>query len=478
VNAIEVTVFTLLFAAVALIGVYASRWRSGNLSVLDEWALAGRRFGSFVTWFLQGGSLYTTYAFIAVPGLVFASGAIGFFAIVYAVLIYPIAYLTLPRIWTIARDRGYVTAADFVRDRLTGIVATMPYIALQVYGMEVCIAQLGMPVEASLAIAFAILAGITYVAGLRSAALIAVAKDVLIWVTVLVAVIYIPIKLGGYAHILAQVPASKLDLHPSLFASYSTLALGSALALYLYPHALTGTFSSSSSDVIRRNSIFLPIYTVMLLLLAMLGYMAIAAHTTPTRGYGVNGAVPGLFQQMFPPAFAGFALAAIAIGALVPAAVMAIAAANLFSRNIVRELRPSTTPEAEARISKLASLTVKFGAVAFILVAPATSVVNFQLAGGVWILQTLPAVFLTLFVGWLDRRAILAGWTAGTAWGTTMLIETRFKNSTHTFSVSGHGTRLYIGLAALLLNLVIVLIGTPLARLIGIRAATPAISRR
>src|SRR5919198_1593612 len=171
----------------------------------------------------------------------------------------------------------------------------------------------------------------------------------------------------GYAHIPGQVPSSKLDLPRSLYVSYSTLAFGSALALYLYPHALTGTFSSSSSAVIRRNSGFLPIYSVMLLLLAMLGYMAIAAGTHPTKGYGVNGAVPALFQQMFPPAFAGFALAAIAIGALVPASVMAIASANLFSRNIMREVRPAATAEAEARASKLASLFVKFGAVVFIL---------------------------------------------------------------------------------------------------------------
>jgi SSS family solute:Na+ symporter len=206
-KALEVTVFCGLFAAVAAIGSYASRWRAGDLRKLDKWALAGRRFGSFVTWLLRGGSLYTTYAFVAIPGLVYGAGAIGFFGIVYAILIYPIAYATLPRLWTLARDRGYVTAADFVRDRfasrtlatvvaVTGIVATLPYIALQVYGMEVCIAELGIPVV-SLATAFAILAGITYVAGLRSAALIAVAKDILIWVTVLVAVIYIPIRVGA-----------------------------------------------------------------------------------------------------------------------------------------------------------------------------------------------------------------------------------------------------------------------------------------
>jgi SSS family solute:Na+ symporter len=126
----------------------------------------------------------------------------------------------------------------------------------------------------------------------------------------------------------------------------------------------------------------------------------------------------------------------------------------------MRELRPSTTGEAEARASKLASLFVKFGAVLFILAAPATSVVNFQLAGGVWILQTLPAVLMGLFLRRLDGRAVLAGWVVGTTWGTTMLIQAHFKESTHAFD----GTRVYIGLAALAANLLVVLVGTALSR--------------
>ena len=191
-NAAKVGVFSFLFLVTALIGLYASQWRKGDLNLLEEWGLAGRRFGSFVTWFLQGGSIYTVYAFIAVPALVYGAGAIGFFSIAYAVLVYPISYVVLPRLWRAARASGHVTAADFVGERfgsrmlavlvaVTGIVATVPYLALHVYGIEICIAQLGLPVEVSLVIAFVMLAGITYVAGLRSAALISVAKDVLIW---------------------------------------------------------------------------------------------------------------------------------------------------------------------------------------------------------------------------------------------------------------------------------------------------------
>jgi SSS family solute:Na+ symporter len=209
--AIETTqavVIASAFALITVVGLYAGRWRQADMSDLDEWALGGRQFGGVLTWFLQGGSVYTTYSFVAVPALVFGGGAIGLFALPYLVITYLVAFLIVPRMWQLAHDRGYVTPADFVRDRfgsrslaaavtLTGIVATMPYIALQVYGIEICMAQIGVPVQASLWTAFALLAVITYVSGLRSATLIAVIKDVFIWVTVLVAVVYIPIRLGG-----------------------------------------------------------------------------------------------------------------------------------------------------------------------------------------------------------------------------------------------------------------------------------------
>jgi quinol monooxygenase YgiN len=167
---------------------------------------------------------------------------------------------------------------------------------------------------------------------------------------------------------------------------------------------------------------------------------------------------------MFPPAFAGFALAAIAIGALVPASIMAIAAANLFSRNIYRKLvvHPSQ-PEVETRVSKLASLTVKFAAVGFILVAPTTYVVNFQLAGGVWIVQTLPAVFLSLFLPWLDRKATIAGWTVGTAIGSWLLVDSGFASSTVHLRFLVLDTTVYVGLAALVANLLVVLGGSAVA---------------
>jgi SSS family solute:Na+ symporter len=424
VNRVALAVFLALFALVTVIGFVASRWRRGDLDQLHEWGLGGRRFGTLVTWFLLGGDLYTAYTFMAVPALVFGAGALGFFALPYTVIAYPLVLVVMPRMWSVTRKHGYITAADFVRGRfdssglalaiaVTGILATMPYIGLQLVGIQVVLGALGlggqgMMADLPLVVAFVILAVYTYQSGLRAPALIAVVKDAIIYVTVIAAVVIIPVKLGGYARVFEAVPAQKLllaapqggDLRQ--YSAYPTLAFGSALALFLYPHSMTGVLSSSSRVAIRRNTAMLPAYSLLLALIALLGYMAVAAgvdknplYAAGFKQYGTNFAVPALFLGAFPDWFVGFAFASIAIGALVPAAIMSIAAANLFTRNVYREyLRPNCTGKEESTAAKLASLIVKFGALVFIVYVPQKYAIEMQLLGGVWILQTLPAVVI------------------------------------------------------------------------------------
>src|SRR5215217_134288 len=210
VNGVELAVFIALFTLVTVLGFIASRWRRAKeLDNLDEWGLGGRNFGSSITWFLVGGDLYTAYTFVAVPALLFGVGALGFFAVPYTIVVYPMVFLVAPRLWSVSHRHGYVTPADFIRGRhgsptlalmvaITGIVATMPYIALQLVGIEAVLKTIGITGEWPIIIAFAVLAAYTYQSGLRAPALIAFVKDTLIYIVVLVAVIYIPIKLHGF----------------------------------------------------------------------------------------------------------------------------------------------------------------------------------------------------------------------------------------------------------------------------------------
>jgi SSS family solute:Na+ symporter len=497
INVVELTIVIILFLLVTVLGFAASRWRRAeSLMHLDEWGLGGRSFGSWITWFLLGGDLYTAYTFVAVPALMFGAGAAGFFAVPYTVIIYPLVFLVVIRLWSVSHVRGFVTPADFVRSRfdsptlallvaITGILATMPYIALQLVGIEAILKAMGVNGDLPLIVAFIILAVYTYNSGLRAPALIAVVKDTLIYLTIIVAVIVIPSKLGGWDGIFGAAEAKfsanggpGVVLPATGQLGYATLALGSALALFLYPHSITGVLAASNRDVLKRNMSALPIYSFVLGLIALLGFMAIAAGTKPIGTDG-NTIVPVLFQQMFPSWFAGIAFAAIGIGALVPAAIMSIAAANLFTRNIYKEyLKKDATSQQEAKVAKIASLVVKLGAVAAILFLNPQFSIDLQLIGGVIILQTLPSVALGLYTRWLHRGGLVAGWVAGMAAGLLMVYNipklnpdgtvarAHFGGSSFPLSKLGLDTKaaVYAGVLALLVNLVVAVVVTVILR--------------
>lgn len=451
----ELVIFTLLFAVVTFLGFYAARWRGRSpLNHLDEWGLGGRKFGSWATWFLVGGDIFTAYTFVAVPALVFGAGTMGFFALPYVVLVYPLVFLPLARMWSVSRRHRYVTPADFVQGRygsatlalliaVTGIVATMPYIALQLIGLEAVLRTMGLNGSGLVGhtpvlVAFVILAAYTYRSGLRAPALIAVVKALLIFPVIILAVYFLSAQPGGWGSIFDAAdkkfnvtsPGDGILLGANNHLQYITLALGSAMALFLYPHVLTGVLASGDRNVIKRNiMIWLPFYSLVLGLFALLGYAAIAAHTEPI----VNGAtgrpdsstvVPMLFEGQFPPWFAGIAFAAIGIGALVPAAIMSIAAANLWTRNIYKAyLRRGATNEQETQMAKIATLVVKLGAVAFILFIDPKYALYLQLIAAVFILQTLPTVAIALYTRWFHRWGLLAGWAVGLAWGLSMMFS-------------------------------------------------------
>ncbi|GHJ14074.1 monocarboxylate uptake permease MctP [Micromonospora sp. AKA38] len=504
----EIIVFSVLFLLVSAMGFVAARWRRPqDMAHLDEWGLGGRSFGGWITWFLVGGDLYTAYTFVAVPALIFGAGAAGFFAVPYTIVIYPMVFLVLCRLWSVSHRHGFVTPADFVRNRfgspilallvaITGIVATMPYIALQLVGIEAVLKTMGVTGDSAVArhlpiiIAFAILAAYTYQSGLRAPALIAFVKDSLIYVVILVTVVYLPYKLGGWGSIFdaadakfqatANNPNDGILLNANNQLQYVTLAFGSALALFLYPHSITGVLASRNRDVIKRNMSALPAYSLLLGLIALLGYMAIAANVKPLPGakegsVDGNTVVPLLFDQQFPDWFAGVAYAAIGIGALVPAAIMSIAAANLFTRNIYKEyLKRDATPAQEANVSKITSLVVKVGAVACIVFLDPQFSIDLQLIGGVIILQTLPAVALGLYTRWFHRGALIAGWVAGMGLGMWMLYQIgnpatgkkHFAGSAFPLSEFGFDTKktIYVGIVAVLVNLVVAALGTLVLR--------------
>src|SRR5262245_34751367 len=220
VDKVALTIFVAFFVLVTVMGFIAARWRRPKtLARLDEWGLGGRQFGTWITWFLVGGDFYTAYTVIAVPALVYAVGAYGFFALPYTIIVYPFVFAVMPVLWRVAKANGYVTAADVVHGRygsralelavaITGVIATMPYIALQLVGMAAVFKALGLAGELPLVTAFVVLAVYTYSSGLRAPALIAFVKDTMIYIAVFAAVAVIPSRLGGYGAVFQAADAA------------------------------------------------------------------------------------------------------------------------------------------------------------------------------------------------------------------------------------------------------------------------------
>jgi SSS family solute:Na+ symporter len=497
VNWVAMSVLIGLFVAVTVLGFLATRFRRAeSMDSLDEWGLGGRRFGTWVTWFLLGGDLYTAYTFVAVPAAMFATGAVaGFFAVPYTIVLYPIIFFFMARLWSVSHRHGYVTPADFVRGRyddrglslavaITGFVATMPYIALQLIGIQAVLEVAGLGGndnvivrDLPLLVAFAVLAAYTYSSGLRAPAVIAFVKDFLIYLVVIVAVIYLPTQVGGWdavfgaaqdkmaaTNAVTDAPNGVFIPAAGQYWAYATLALGSAMALFMYPHSVTASLSSDSRNTERRNAAILPAYSFVLGLLALLGWVAIAAGTNPVGADGKPNAqlvIPQLFEDQFPSWFAGVAFAAVAIGALVPAAIMSIAAANTFTRNVYKEfIRRDATPAEEAKVSKLMSLVVKAFALIFVLTLDKQNAINFQLLGGVWILQTFPAIVFSLFTRWFHRWGLLAGWAVGMVYGTIAAYRVISPTTGKHFGgsvadIPGLGEMGYIAMTAFVLNVVV-----------------------
>jgi len=504
----EIGVFSGLLGLMLVLGFAAARWRQpSSIHSLEEWGVGGRAFGNWTTWFLLGGSMFTAYTFVAVPALTYGVGAMGFFAIPFAILTTPLAYLLSTRIWSVAHARGYVTPAEFVRDRfgsrglaamvaVTGIVATMPYVAVQLIALQAVFKTLGIAGDWPLVISIAMISISTFRSGLRAPALLSIAKDVLLIWVVLSAVLIVAMSGGWGATFDAAStwfsrtpsPADGITLGGRAGEiGYVSIIVGSALSIFAYPHAITGILAAKDRATVQRNTAALPIYALALGLMGMLGFFAISKGVLPVGG-DLNTVTPQMFHKLFPAWSAGVAYAALGVAALIPAAVMSISAANLFTRSIYKEyLRPEATPREEARVSRWASLVVKFGAVLFILFVNPQYSAELQLIGGAVVLQTIPAVFIGLMTRWFHRYALAAGLIVGLGFSIGLLYRipdyavtglpvpgSHFGGASWPLANWGFPTTatVYVGVLALALNLAIVVVGSLVLQLVGVRGGS------
>ncbi|ADN49704.1 sodium:solute symporter family protein [Vulcanisaeta distributa] len=463
-TAIDYTIFFVLVGLTIIAGFLGAKWRAPDFSKISEWSIGGMKFGTVIVWFLMGADIYTAYSLVAIPGSAYALGGFILYAVVYGSISYPFLYIVATKFYRIAKRRGYITAGDYVRDRfdsrilsllisLTGIIAMLPYIALQIVGIRYVLDAMGFPVIPSFIIAYIIVAAFVAISGLRGPALSSLIKDVLLWAVILTIVIALGIRFTGFGPIFSEIGPSHYLIPSKLMLGYITLAFASGISWLLFPNLLVGLLGSKSEEIIRKNSIFLPLYQVWLILLAIMGLVALAKNLVP---HGISSlAFPSVISAYFPSYFVALAFAGIVIGSMVPAGLQSLGAANLIARNIYVDFINKRATEKQQVLWGRVSVFIMIIASLIFAITPAASGLIFYLLtfSYAWLLQTLPAIILSMYWYDLDKYSVAAGWAVGTVFVTYGLATVKFSSSLLPWFYN-----IYVGFLGLVLNLVVMLV--------------------
>ncbi len=429
-NLTALIITSVIVLMVIGVGFFAGRSKESRSSV-EEWSVGGRRLGSLFVWFLIGADVYTAYTFLGLTSSAYTGGSIAFFATPYVVLAYPLAYFFLPKIWKVGKTHNYTTLADYIKGRfdsklfsvliaINGVLMLIPYIDLQLSGIQDTLRVAGtgyINITFVVVVSFLLVAFYTFFAGIKAPTYTAIVKDILVWVIMLYMVVTIPmIQFGSWGSMMqaaiTQAP-DKLTLPtsgPKGMLWFSTAALISAMALFMWPHTATGVFSSKSGASLRKNAIVLPFYNIVLMLVTFLG---IAAFLVIPKGTDPRFAFLELIRTSYGGTMQGFAYSTIALASLVPASIMAIGASSLFANNIYRDMiNPKASSKRMTLVTRYMVFVVIGLALLFGLLFP-NALISLQLMGVSGIVQIFPAVVFSLYWRKLSKEAALSGFIAG-----------------------------------------------------------------
>ncbi len=412
-----------------MMGFYAGVRRKMDL---EQWTVAGRGFGTLLVWLLMAGEGYTTFTLLGASGWAYSRGAPAFYIMGYMSLGYVAAYFFLPQLWELGRAHKLQTESDFFEKRyastrlgafvaLVGVVFLVPYVDLQLTGLGdiVRVASFGGVGKTwAMLLAAAAVAAFVYASGIRAVAWMSILKDALLLGVVVAIGIGVPYV---YFHGIGPMFAALAKAHPKQLVLPGTTAnLGrswfvstvflNALGAFMWPHLFAASFTAKSSDVVRRNAVFMPLYTITYPFVLFAGLAALLI-------------VPGLHngdlslltmtQRTFPAWFLGIVGGAGALTAMVPAAMLILAAATLFAKNFFRPIfAPAMSEPAVARMAKL-MVGVMTGIAVLFAILGTKSIVGLLLLGYDGITQFFPGVILGLYWKRVTRAAVWSGMIVG-----------------------------------------------------------------
>jgi len=424
----------IIFGTIALsafVGIFAGRKVKMNL---ENWTVAGRKFGLIIIWLLMAGEIYTTFTFLGASGWTYSKGAPAYYILVYGALAYTLSFFILPALWKVGKRHGLHTQPDYFIKRydsrslgivvaLIGVFSIIPYLQLQLAGLGFIVEVASNGAIASnmaILIGFVLTCAFVYTSGLRGAAWVAIIKDVMMILAVGVVGIGVPLIYFGsfgkmFDAIIAKAPQHLIfpGSSPNMDVTWvMSTALLTGLGFYMWPHVFGSAFSAKSDKIIKRNAVIMPFYQIPILLVFLVGFTAFLVLPGLANG---DLAFLELVNKTYPAWFLGFVGAAGAVTAMVPSAILVLFASTLIAKNVYQTgFNPGAKEETVLRLSRLMVLVIMAFALFFVFLFP-NELVPLLILGYDGVCQFFPGVVLGLFWKRVSRTGVFIGLIAGIA---------------------------------------------------------------
>jgi SSS family solute:Na+ symporter len=431
---VALAVISGIVATGSFVGFYAGSHRKMDL---EQWIVGGRGFGMLLVWMLMAGEIYTAFTFLGACGWAYSKGGPALYILGYAPLMYVVSFYILPQVWEAGRKYGLQTQADFFQARynskylaafvaLVGIIFIVPYLQLQItgLGMIVEVASFGgIHRTPAMVISFAIVAAFVLTSGIRGVASVSALKDVLLLFAAVFVGVAVPyVYFGGIGPMFAALarakpshlvmPGATTNLGHTWYASTVFLV---ALGFCMWPHYIGASFTAKSGDILRRNAVIMPFYSITMPLMFFVGFAATLVLPGLTNG---DLSMLTIVRKTFPPWFLGIIGGAGALTAMVPASILILTASTLFAKNLCRPiLAPGMTDQQVARLAKITVMVITIAAL-FSAIYSSTSLVGLLLVGYAGVAQFFPGMVLGLY----SKRATMPGVFAGVVTGVLIAV--------------------------------------------------------
>jgi SSS family solute:Na+ symporter len=428
-SSVALLVISVIVGIGAFVGFYAgSRYKMD----LEQWTVGGRGFGVILIWLLMAGEVYTTFTFLGASGWAYSRGGPVLYILAYQPLMYVVSFYVLPQMWEAGKKYRLQTQADFFRMRygskyleafvaVVGVVFIIPYLQLQLTGLGIIVEVAsfgGIHRTPAMVIAFAIVAAFVLTSGVRGAAWVSVLKDFLLLFAALFVGIAVPYHyfggIGAMFRALAHanpgylvMPGATPNLGHLWFIS---TVLMTAFAFFMWPQYIGACYSAKDGDTLRRNAVIMPLYSITMPLMFIVGFTALLVLPGLPSG---DLSLLTIVRKTFPAWFLGIIGGAGALTAMVPAAVQILTAATLFIKNFCRPMiAPSMTDPQVAKLAKGTVLAITALALSF-AVYSSSSLVSLLLLGYTGVAQFFPGVVLGLYSRRVSAAGVFAGMVAG-----------------------------------------------------------------